>query len=420
MPKDPSVNITTDPFCYQNERGFTLLELLLVISMLAILAVVGVVTYSGLNKNSKDTKRKQDVESIAKLYESKFDPVKGKYFGLDPAGKDFSSGIFPTPPEGGSYSNLIPSAGSAPYFNVCAALEDHPLRTCNLSRPSCFCIASTQSGFTTGAGGVIGTGAPPSSNLNHPAACDRYGTLGNGLYSYWKADENSGTILNDFSGNNRNGSLVDVSTWTSLGKKNAALSFNGSNTQSTNGGSNNGSGFSSKGTISFWIYGNPTMNTPLRSLLDDNGSTSPGSRDHLFVQVTNEHIKLVVVTNTDGVVFNSGNLPVIDTTTTPQMLSISGNWHLVTITYDSASTSTVRSISLYVDKKLMVTKTSNDIPRLTNWRPWNSGGGQYINFVNGAVPFFYGKVDDIRLYNRQLETWEITNLYNSGDGCFPP
>lgn len=44
--------------------GFTLVELLIVISIIAILTVIGLATYAGVQKNARDARRKDDLRAI--------------------------------------------------------------------------------------------------------------------------------------------------------------------------------------------------------------------------------------------------------------------------------------------------------------------------------------------------------------------
>lgn len=44
--------------------GFTLVELLIVISIIAILTVIGLTTYAGVQKNARDARRKDDLRAI--------------------------------------------------------------------------------------------------------------------------------------------------------------------------------------------------------------------------------------------------------------------------------------------------------------------------------------------------------------------
>lgn len=53
----------------RNNRGFTLLEVLVSATIIAVLTVIGVVSYSSVNKRSRDVKRKSDLEQIRSALE---------------------------------------------------------------------------------------------------------------------------------------------------------------------------------------------------------------------------------------------------------------------------------------------------------------------------------------------------------------
>src|SRR5438477_12918591 len=106
-----------------NKAGFTLIELLVVILIIAILATIGLVLYGNVQKNSKDAKRRADIDQIANTYELGYS--NGTYQSL--AATQFTAGVIPTPPEGGNYvCNTGPSGGaisctnaSSTSFNIC-------------------------------------------------------------------------------------------------------------------------------------------------------------------------------------------------------------------------------------------------------------------------------------------------------------
>lgn len=79
-----------------NKEGFTLVELLVVVSILAILAVVGVVVFQGQQKNARDTRRKADIEAIAQAMEAAKVPGQINYVAL--AASMFSAGSVPSDP----------------------------------------------------------------------------------------------------------------------------------------------------------------------------------------------------------------------------------------------------------------------------------------------------------------------------------
>ena len=57
------------PYPDGRKSGFTLIELLVVISIIAVLSVIGMVVFSGVQKGARDAKRRGDVDAIAKALE---------------------------------------------------------------------------------------------------------------------------------------------------------------------------------------------------------------------------------------------------------------------------------------------------------------------------------------------------------------
>ena len=55
--------------CKSSKQGFTIVELLIVVVVIAILAAISVVAYTGIQQRARDSKRKIDLAAIAKAVE---------------------------------------------------------------------------------------------------------------------------------------------------------------------------------------------------------------------------------------------------------------------------------------------------------------------------------------------------------------
>ncbi len=105
------------PKSAKNPKGFTLVELLVVVSIIAILSVIGVTVFTGIQKGARDTKRKGDVEAMAKALESNFTST----YPTTVAATYFTSGLVPTDPQATrSYTTTLNATG----FVLCAQLEN--------------------------------------------------------------------------------------------------------------------------------------------------------------------------------------------------------------------------------------------------------------------------------------------------------
>lgn len=86
-----------------NRKGFTLIELMIAIAIVAILATIGFTVYSNAQINARDTKRKQDIDAIAAAIETKKVPGQNTYQPITSA--DFSGGLVPSDPKATATTN---------------------------------------------------------------------------------------------------------------------------------------------------------------------------------------------------------------------------------------------------------------------------------------------------------------------------
>ena len=66
----------------RNNRGFTIVELLIVIVVIGILAALVITTYTGIQKKARDTERKTDINALHGQVEA-YQAQNGKYPTLD-------------------------------------------------------------------------------------------------------------------------------------------------------------------------------------------------------------------------------------------------------------------------------------------------------------------------------------------------
>lgn len=112
------------------KNGFSLIELLVVVTILAILFTIGIAAFRNVSGNARDAKRKADVDSIAKVLESQFNSDTGQY----PASLQtyyFTSGSIPQKPESGDYDTNWNADNTG--YQVCATLDDGSTTYCKKS-----------------------------------------------------------------------------------------------------------------------------------------------------------------------------------------------------------------------------------------------------------------------------------------------
>lgn len=136
--------------------GFTLIEILVVISIIAVIVTIAIVSYTTINKQSRDTKRKSDLEQLRSSLEM-FRSDRGYYPSVGMGSWTLASGLNTGDPTTGLVSTYIsgvpadPKSSQAYYYTgtslvgsnyygycLCAQLEFAPASTltCSPSAPA--------------------------------------------------------------------------------------------------------------------------------------------------------------------------------------------------------------------------------------------------------------------------------------------
>lgn len=118
------------------KNGFTLIELMVVIAIIAIIASIGLATYSNAQKVGRDGKRKQDLENLRQSLIIYKNANNARPYPEDLSGLD-SSYINPMPTDPTTGSNYryqgTPTGGDTSYY-ICATLENPDA---SASHPDC-------------------------------------------------------------------------------------------------------------------------------------------------------------------------------------------------------------------------------------------------------------------------------------------
>lgn len=136
-----------------HNQGFTLLELLVSATLIAVLTIIGIVSYSSVNKRSRDVKRKSDLEQIRsalEMFRSDFgyypNENAGAWNTVSPLSSDLVTNYLPSIPDDPqspqSHYYYVPTnldATTSNYYGycICGYLETLPAGT-----KSSTCVAS--------------------------------------------------------------------------------------------------------------------------------------------------------------------------------------------------------------------------------------------------------------------------------------
>ena len=133
-----------------NKTGFSLFELLVVISIIGIIVAVGAVSYSSAQKKARDVRRREDIQAVSKALEQYYSVSNVYIVGCNP-GSDYLLGGLPNDPKNTGVYIYSWLCGTDSYC-VCANLENDTgnangvgtATDCSFASGGYYCIQSQQ------------------------------------------------------------------------------------------------------------------------------------------------------------------------------------------------------------------------------------------------------------------------------------
>ena len=215
--------------------------------------------------------------------------------------------------------------------------------------------------------------------------------LWNDLIGYYTSDNTPNTSIGSV-----NGTLVNGATY-ATGKINNAFSFDGVN-DSVDLGDNYEFDGSTPFSVSLWVYPNNVSGS--KTLF---GKQSPSGPSYFGyqLQLLDDNIRFAIYSD-----YNTGNYLV-----KKRSLSLSANtWYHVVLTYDGSKNTT--GVKLYINGS---DGAYNDNTNTLTSNIANNAIKTCIGSADGAY-YTNGKIDETAIFDAELTSAQVTELYNSGNG----
>ena len=207
------------------------------------------------------------------------------------------------------------------------------------------------------------------------------------LIAHWKLDETSGFTAYDSSGNGNTGTLVNGPTWTA-GKIDGGLSFDGID-DNVNFGTPSDLLMSSNTifSISLWLK----INSKIPGQFPILAGTRTSTRGYWF-ELNPSSNMLYFITRDNS--FHKAGISYSEIS--------DKNWYFVTGVFGGTGADQQK---IYLDGVLKNSTEGSYNAPTSNF---------YIGYNQNDNDYFNGSIDDVRIYNRALNSTEILQLYNQG------
>jgi prepilin-type N-terminal cleavage/methylation domain-containing protein len=336
-------------------KGFTIVELLIVIVVIGILATISIVTYNGVQKTARDKAIVSDIDAVS----SEVSRYSINHSGTLGSSVTWFSG-------GGANANIqfTPTAGDV--IDVVANAGLYCVRGYNPSSNKNTIANSYSKGSNDDACNVLS------------ASVAAGGTGDSSLIGWWKLNQDA----LDSSGNG-NGGFVNATTSIAgaNGVPGGAYAFDGSTSYIGLSGLN--MAVSSNFSLSSWVNLDATINSGWNFIFGG------GPGDFGFGVQTNA-APIAVFTKVNIVDAGISNSPITKSV-----------WHQLGFTYNSGS------IIYYLDGQPFGAATLSSTYPVTIKNIGRSSTG-------ASTGYFKGGIDDVRLYSKTLSASDMTNLYTNG------
>ena len=233
-------------------------------------------------------------------------------------------------------------------------------------------------------------------------------SLINGLFSYWKLDETTGTIAGDAAG------AWDLAfqanpVWTTSGKINNAIDFGTTSIkylEKTGISSGNKNTYS----LSAWIYLQDDLPSPKYIMgINSGANASSAGAAEVKLMITPDNKFEAMYYTDDGATVVMNRVSGTD-------ISLNTWYHVVGVINNG-------NIELYIngveDNTNAVSNPDNSLLSFANGRA-TVGHARFWEGAYNSGRWFRGKIDEAAIWDRALTSAEISALYNNGNGLQHP